>query len=178
MKPISFIIACIILCITSSVNAEDSMTLRGQGEVRYLGMIKVYDAKLFTPEETRDSNVLDADVSRCLRLTYAVALDPDDFVAGAEHVLNKQYQGTQLSADLTNHIDTLHRQYQPVKKGDSYNLCYDARTEITTLHLNDRKLVEIQSPEFAGVYFGIWLGKGEVLDQSLRDQLLSETPLG
>jgi len=147
------------------------MNLLGKGEVYYMGFIKVYDAALYANTKTRSQEAMDAETSRCLKLTYDVALTVKDFVLGAETILARQHSPAGMSK-LRKEIDMLHAAYRDVQKGDSYYLCYDAPQQLTTLTLNDTELVAIASKEFAEAYFGIWLGAVEPIDEKLRDRLL------
>lgn len=174
MKHLLLITSIFFLSIGPAIAVTDDMQLRGEGEARYMGLIKVYDAQLYIQAGVAQKDILADDSSRCLQLTYAVSLKPDDFVRGALHVIEKQYRLESLPVETRNGIDTLHSHYQPVQKGDRYSLCYNAATTVTSLDLNGRNLVQIKSPDFARVYFGIWLGNGDVLDESLRDDLLAD----
>jgi hypothetical protein len=147
------------------------MNLLGKGEVYYLGFIKVYDAALYVNTKNDSQVVMDPETSRCLKLTYDVALTVKDFVLGAETVLARQHSPEGLSK-LRKEIDMLHDAYRDVQKGDSYYLCYDAPQRLTTLTLNDTQLVAVPSTEFAEAYFGIWLGAVKPIDDKLRDRLL------
>lgn len=148
------------------------MHLLGKGEVYYLGFIKVYDAALYASSKNAGKRVMDAEISRCLKLTYDVSLTVKDFVLGAETILARQHSQDAIARLRTN-IDMLHAAYRDVQKGDSYYLCYDAPQSMTTLTLNDTRLVAVPSKEFAEAYFGIWLGDVQPIDEKLRDRLLS-----
>jgi Chalcone isomerase-like len=147
------------------------MNLMGKGEVYYLGFIKVYDAWLYAKSATNSEEILHPETSRCLKLTYDVSLEVKDFVLGAETILARQHSPEEI-AKWRKEIDMLHAAYRDVEKGDSYYLCYDAPQQVTTLTLNDTHLVAVPSRDFADVYFGIWLGAVEPLDEKLRDRLL------
>jgi hypothetical protein len=147
------------------------LILVGEGEVYYMGFIKVYDAALYVESKTNSQEIIDPETSRCLKLTYEVSLAVEDFVRGAETVLARQHSPGEI-AHLRQEIDILHGAYRDVGKGDSYSLCYDAPRRLTTLALNDTELVAIHSNDFAEAYFGIWLGAVEPIDEKLRDQLL------
>lgn len=148
------------------------MNLVGRGEIYYLGFIKVYAAALYADTQNAGQKVMDAETSRCLKLTYDVSLTVKDLVLGAEIILARQHSPDAI-AKLRKDIDILHAAYRDVQKGDSYYLCYDAPQRLTTLTLNDTKLVAVHSREFAEVYFGIWLGAVQPIDEKLRNRLLS-----
>lgn len=158
--------------LANSAGTQSGMQPIGTGEVRYMGLFKVYDARLLTSGATTGAAVLKTDVSKCLILNYAVALTTDKFIRGAEMVLQRQHSKDDLRP-VRQQIDALHAQYRDVQEGDSYTLCYDAASSTTSLSLNDAELVRIVSVDFARFYFGIWLGPDAPLDERLRDDLLA-----
>jgi hypothetical protein len=175
--PATLLIATLlfVILLPGSVHADFAgLQLQGRGEARYLGVIKVYDAVLYSPAGVTAERMLDSDISRCLDLKYAVSLKVEDFIRGADTVLARQYDEAELD-QVRAEIDALHRSYRTVAKGDRYTLCYDAATTETTLLLNGQELVRIASADFARVYFGIWLGPEAPLDKKLRDRLLAIT---
>ncbi len=155
----------------AAVGLVDSMTLVAKGNARYMGFIKVYDAHLYVPQKVDHDRILSTEVSKCLKLEYAVGLKPEDLIKGANLVLERQYPQEDLER-LKPHVEELHNAYRPVDKGDSYTLCYDAESELTTLSLNAEQLVAIQSDEFSSAYFGIWLSPNKPLSSSLQKQLV------
>lgn len=150
----------------------ENMELHGQGTARYLGFIKVYDAYLYTGKSVSGDRVLSVDVSKCLKLEYAVSLSAENFIEGANTVLKRQYSVEEL-IKFNDEIGTLHQGYKEVKEGDNYMLCYDERKSKTTLALNGLELLAVTSRHFSELYFGIWLGEEKPLDETLRDDLLA-----
>lgn len=150
----------------------DDLQRLGQGEVYYLGFIKVYDASLYSSELAEETDILSRDVSKCLHLEYTVDIGRDDFVKAANAVLSRQFSEEQL-AWANSDIESLHQGYQDVRDGDSYTLCYNSSDKVTTLSYNGGVLVSVDSPNFAEIYFSIWLGRNDPLDESLRDDLLA-----
>ena len=171
-RTLMILIALIIFVSSPGYATIPGMNLLGKGEVYYLGFIKVYDAALYTDAQSGGQMIMDSETSRCLKLTYDVSLTVKDFVLGAETVLARQHSPEGI-AKLRKEIDMLHAAYRDVQKGDSYYLCYAAPQHLTTLTLNDTELVAVPSKEFAEVYFGIWLGAVQPIDEKLRDRLLS-----
>ena len=174
MKGFIILVACIMLqtvAVKHSYAMVDSMNLRGQGEVRYLGFIKVYDANLYAENASVSIDILDPDVSKCLQLNYHVSLTPENFIEGASTVLTRQHPADYLDT-LDEEINQLHMAYQPVKKGDSYLLCYQAESRTTTLFLNNKELIAVESGPFSSIYFGIWLGQNQPLDSDLQRKLV------
>ncbi|TKB07268.1 chalcone isomerase family protein [Desulforhopalus sp. IMCC35007] len=149
----------------------ESMQLLGSGEARYLRFIKVYDASLYANQPVAAEDILNPDISKCLNLEYDVAVGKEDFITVANTVLHRQFSKNQLSAVETE-LEALHDSYIDVKKGDKYTLCYNNSEYQTTLAHNAIELVSVNSPAFAEVYFSIWLGSTNPLDEKLRNKLL------
>ena len=174
MKTFSLLLTTLVvtfalhLGIASAAQPSISEMARlGQGEVRYLNLIKVYSATLYAKDPAIDSKT-----SRCLVLEYDVSLKPEDMITAANKVLTKQHSPA-LIALYQDQIQTLHNSYQKVTAGDYYSLCYAADRQVTTLALNDVVLTTIPSAAFAELYFGIWLSEKHPIDEKLQRQLLS-----
>ncbi|MGB3211462.1 MAG: chalcone isomerase family protein [Desulforhopalus sp.] len=166
--------AFVLMFANISLGEPSEMIEVGSGEVRYMGIIKVYDAALFVSEKVPGVMIQTGQISKCLKLDYAVSLTVDDFIKGAATVLQRQHSVEKINT-VEKEIDMLHRSYRDVEKGDFYTLCYDASSSTTTLALNSEELVNIDSADFARLYFGIWLGPVAPLSERLRDDLLRET---
>ncbi|KAG1652877.1 hypothetical protein GQR58_026025 [Nymphon striatum] len=78
----------------------------------------------------------------------------DKFKLATSKILSRQHNAEYLEK-IKAPLETLQQAYRPVKKGDSYSLCYNARNQLMRLDLNDTKLVEIKSAELAKAYLGI-----------------------
>jgi len=136
-----------------------NLRLSGQGDVHYLGFIKVYDAALFVPVMIEQNRLLDEKTSRCLKLDYAVPLSVDKISLAAKTVIKRQH-GELVFKRIQQQYKQLHDSYRDVAKGDSYTLCYDAPSRVTSLYLNERLLVRLpRSSHFANIYMGMWLGR-------------------
>lgn len=170
-----FILAAAILISSAPAAAQiEKMLLKGQGEIKFLGFIKVYDAYLYASHTVTEQNFLAPEISKCLKIEYDVAFTKEDFIEGANTVLLQQHSKEKVES-LQFEIEQLHNSYQPVSEGDTYTLCYDANSAKTTLSLNSKALTTITSEEFSTLYFGIWLGEHNPIDEALRDNLLSTT---
>jgi len=168
------ILAMMLMVSTAYAHADsvDELVVRGEGNIRYMGFIRVYDAELLAPADAVLTDVLQARRSFCLRLTYSVDLTAENFITAAEEILSRQYSPGQL-ATYRSEIDKIHQAYRAVGKGDRYRLCYDAESQSTQLILNDEVLVSVKSTEFAILYAGIWLDAKQPLDAGLRKRLLA-----
>ena len=171
----NFLIVGLVLLLSSSVygiSGIDGLQRIGQGEAHYLGFIKVYDISLYSSGGTESQNILSRDVSKCLHIQYTVDIEKSDFVEAANTILNRQFSAEQLALAKSG-IDALHAAYLDVEDGDTYTLCYNSPSSMTTLSHNGNELVSIDSPVFAEQYFSIWLGSTDPLDEDLRDDLLA-----
>lgn len=166
-----FLIAAIS---TSAMASYKKWPLISKGEVRYLKMIKVYDISLFSPSIVNANNILSPNVSKCLKLDYAVNLSVDKFRLATTKVLNRQHKPEYLKT-IAKPLETLQKAYKPVKKGDTYNLCYNGSNKFMRLELNDKKLVEIQSAELAKAYLGIWLSKNKPISGPLYNSFFAKS---
>lgn len=175
-KTIKFLFLLIFYFPASSLSqASDvkNMNLIGTGSAYYLGFIKVYDAALYSDTNSPGADILRQDASKCLKLTYAVEVEKEDFITAANTTLQKQFTESELK-QVSTQIGKLHKGYQTVQEGDFYTLCYSSDTGITSLALNNLEVVSINSPDFAAIYFSIWLGNNAPLDNNLRKNLLAE----
>lgn len=172
-KRVFIILISLIVVLPVSIQGMDfhNMQLQGSGTVHYMGFIKVYDAYLYTDPTTFPGEVLSATSSRCLKLTYSVNLSKENFIEAAEKILSRQHDSQTLKK-VKPHLDLLHSAYEEVRDGDSYVLCYDGNARTTRLFLNGLEQVQIESANFATVYFGIWLGKNNPLSDELRRKLM------
>lgn len=162
------------LSVAMPVAAETQFTRlqpAGRGEIRYLGVIKVYDAELFTSPDATVDEVQKAETDFCLALTYNVELSADKFALAAEKILERQWSDEQL-APMRGHIDEFHASYRNVKKGDHYTLCYNTDKHHTRLALNGEILAQIDSADFARLYSGIWMSDNNPIDSKLKAELL------
>jgi hypothetical protein len=152
---------------SASVGGQ-AVPLRNAALYRYLSLISVYAAGLYLPSEA-EGDFCRADTPKRLELSYLVEIAAADFARSASHVLAKNLSSRDAAA-LADRIETLHRAYRDVEKGDRYSLTYIPE-EGTELALNGNVLAKVDGADFACAYFGIWLGP-EPLDDGLRDRLL------
>jgi len=156
----------------STAASMENMQLSGKGAAYYLKFIKVYDAYLYSEKLVEGENILDDDVSKCLQLQYSVGVDAEDFITAANTILTRQFSTEKLH-EVESELEILHGGYTDVEEGDIYTLCYFKNTQTTSLALNGQKVVAVSSPDFAEIYFSIWLGDTDPLDESLRENLLA-----
>ena len=173
-KAIQVAVAILGISLLSAANAfSSSWPLRAEGEVRYLKFIKVYDVKLYSPVTLSPKTILKPDVSKCLKLDYAVDLDVAKMRLATEKILRRQHPATYLN-EISQPLAQLQGAYKNVKKGDSYQLCYDGKSRKIRLELNNKHLLEIQSAELAKAYLGIWLSGNKPISGPLYNRLFSQ----
>lgn len=158
------ILCCFFLLVLANT-ASAELTQVGAGTARW-GIFKVYDAQFFTETGVDLAQALSEQTPARLELCYARELSVKDFIEGAQHGLPKQ-----LSADLQGAVNRLHAAYQPVQEGDCYHLDFQPK-QGTHLLLNGKSLVQIDTPGFKALYFGIWLGE-QPLSMALKRSLIS-----
>ncbi len=168
IKPIPAFLLMIAISVFSSsaIASVKQWPIRSKGEVRYLKMIKVYDISLYSPGEISAKTILQPSISKCLKLDYAVNLSVEKFRLATTKILKRQHSSEFLEK-IKNPLDTFQNAYQPVKKGDSYTLCYNGKNQLMQLDLNDKKLIEVKSAEFAKAYLGIWLSSNKPISLPL-----------
>lgn len=165
MKPLLFSLLTWIAFVPGLQAAQ--WQVLGEGTARW-GFFKLYDAKLSAEPDLVADQLLDDQTPLKLELCYSRSLTVDNFVDGANHVLEKQT----LTPELVDAVDRFHQAYQPVSKGDCYIL--EHRPEQgTSLTLNQQTLVNIDTPGFKKTYFGIWIGE-QPLSDTLKRNLLEK----
>ncbi len=151
---------------------EQTLRLSGSGTAYYLGVIDVYDAALHVSGVFGEGSGAD---SQCLTLRYRQRIKRSDFVKAAETVLARQHSERHL-AQFKDELARLHAAYRDVVPGDEYRLCH-ASTSGMSLHFNGQPVIRFEDPEFARLYFGIWLGDPP-LSAPLRERLLDRARKG
>ena len=153
--------------ISTIANASTKQwPLQSKGEVRYLSIFKVYDIGLYSPGKVTSKNILNKNISKCLKLDYVVNLTEDKFRLATFEILQRQHSAEYLQK-IKVPLEQLQSAYKPVKKGDTYTLCYNGKNKIISLVLNDKKLTEIKSAELAKAYMGIWLSDNQPISMPL-----------
>lgn len=158
-------ILCCVLLLALSNLASANLIQAGAGVARW-GFFKVYDAQFFTEVGVTLEQALSEQTPARLELCYARELSVENFIEGAQRALPES-----LPAELDNAVNRLHAAYQPVKQGDCYHLDFQPE-QGTRLVLNGKTLVQIDTPGFKAVYFGIWLGE-QPLSASLKRNLIA-----
>lgn len=175
MKSKSTLLLALFFAVSNSAWAiiPANLVKKGGGEVRYLKVIKVYDAALYTLDGARKQDILKPNTSRCIAIDYKVNLSVDKFILAAQTVLNRQHDADRLKA-VKPQIEQLHSKYTDIKKGDNYTMCYDGKSRNTLLSLNGKAVSRIpQSADFADIYMGMWLGEKMPISVPLRNNMIA-----
>lgn len=162
-------ILCGFILFALSAVASANLTQVGEGTARW-GLFKIYDAAFFTEADLTVQQALADNTPARLELCYARALTVENFIEGAKQGLPQA-----LSVELAQAVQRLHAAYQPVKQGDCYHLEYQPG-QGTRLLLNGKTLVQITTPGFKALYFGIWLGAQPLSPALKRDLLIGLKP--
>lgn len=160
-----------LLLLSSPLYANTSeLDLRGSGNVYWKKIIKLYKAELFAPSNATTDNILAADISKCLMLTYNARIKGDQIKTASEVIIKRQHSKESLSP-VWKELQQLNDSWVDVNKNDQYSLCYDGQQQTLTLKLNSVLQFQSQSPDLARIYLGIWLSNNQPLSQKLRISL-------
>lgn len=131
-------------------------------------VFQVYVAALYQEPGAGPADALN-DQPRHLEIEYLRDLSKDDFLGAAEDMLAKQHDRATIESIRTG-ISQINQLYRDVKKGDRYALTYRPGSG-TELLFNGQPMGIIPGPEFARIYFTIWLGENHPY-QKFRDRLV------
>jgi hypothetical protein len=140
--------------------------LQGNGRLRFLGL-HIYDARLWSPLPVADY----AAMPLALELEYGRALDGPKI---AERSLDEMRRvGSFDEATGRRWLEAMTRLFPDVKAGDRLTGVHRPG-EAARFFLNGALRGEVREPEFARLFFGIWLSP-RTSEPGLRKQLLGPT---
>jgi hypothetical protein len=149
---------------------DTTLKLSGVGELRYMGLIKVYDGALYLPAETSKRQVLE-DIPKRLEVRYVRSFKAQDFgpatIAGI-----KKNVAPETYARLESRIAYHNELYEDIAPGDRVSLTYIPAVG-TRLEINGRAKGTIEGADFARALFSMWLGE-KPFDKSFKQALLGE----
>jgi hypothetical protein len=137
---------------------ETQLTRMGAGRMRRW-MITGADVALYAPAGTSRENILD-DMPRALSFYYYVTIRGEQFARAAIETLQQNVDADALARHAGN-IELMGSWFTTVRRGDRYLLSY-IPGKGTSLALNGVHKGTIPDPEFAHIYFQIWLGKNPI----------------
>lgn len=158
-----YILCGAILCVFSSttVLANSDFNKVGEGKMEYL-LWDVYDATL----STHSGNYALGDNPVKFKLTYLRNFEAKDIVKATQ----EQWQRLGKEQSSKTYSDKLLQIWPDIKKGESLTLITNEQGGSIFYH-NDKKIGEINEPEFATDFLAIWLDKN-TSEPELRKQLL------
>jgi long-chain acyl-CoA synthetase len=148
---------------------DRKLTKRGQAVYRYGGLVKVMTGALYLPADVESSKALTA-VPRRLIIEYHFSVKGKQFGATADSHFQKHQPASAL-ATHRDRISKLHNLYPDIAAGDRLELDFKPGTGIELFH-NGRSLGTVEGDDFAGFYFGLWLGD-KPIDAGMRRKLLN-----
>lgn len=148
------------------VSAGTTLPQRGQGQYRFLGMLRVFQAAFYTAPET--ANPL-GDIPRCLVIRYDRDFSAEQFQGVTRDGIRANLDA-KTYASLAPRIEDYVRLYADVKEGDRYALIY-VPGQGTKLTLNGKPRGTIAGRDFSAALFSIWLGENS-MSKGLRRDLL------
>lgn len=140
----------------------------GSGDLRKGWVFKVYDAAFYLEEGVATERYQE-NVPKKLTIRYNMDIKADVLTEAAEMVLNDLFSEDEL-APVRDRIAAIDKAYKDVTKGDEYALFYHPSKGSTLLH-NGTEVITIPGYDFAKVYFDIWLGGHEKLNDLSRELL-------
>lgn len=150
---------------------ETQLVRTGVGRMRRW-MITGADVALYVPTGTDQENIL-TDIPRALSFYYYVTISGEQFARAAIETLRQNVD----EAKLSRHADDIARMgswFTTVRRGDRYLLTYKPGRG-TTLAFNGEEKGTITDPEFAYIYFQIWLGS-EPIDARMYASMTGSMP--
>jgi hypothetical protein len=125
--------------------------LQGQATLRYWGL-RVYQARLWTPPDFRPERATDQPLA--LELQYLLDLGGK---AIAERSLQEMRRAASIEpAQAERWLAAMQRLFPDVKSGERLTGVLQPGKGVRFWH-NDRLVGEVPDPEFARLFFGIWL---------------------
>ena len=150
-----------------TVNGK-TLSVRGTGLFRYLGVIKAYVGALYVEEGTTTADVL-SDTAKRLEIEYFHAIKGEDFGPATDKIIVKNTDPETLER-LRSKIDAHNALYKDVQPGDRYALTYIPGRG-TELALNGEPIGLIEGAEFAAAIYAMWLGETP-MNKSFKRQLM------
>lgn len=152
-----------------SVTVEGrTLSVRGAGLFRYLGVIKAYVGVLYVEEGTPTEDVL-SDTAKRLEIEYFHAIKGEDFGPATNKIIVKNTDPETLE-QLRPKIDAHNALYRDVQPGDRYSLTYIPGRG-TELALNGEPIGIIKGADFAAAIYAMWLGD-KPMSKSFKRQLM------
>jgi hypothetical protein len=147
---------------------EAELQLTGTAVLTWALLFDVYVGAFYLPDGQPGSRWTE-NVPKLLELSYLRDFKAEDFSSSSDKLLRKNLSPEQYRA-LADRLNDFYRLFRDIKTGDRYSLVYHPETG-TELRLNGEPLGSVSGHDFAGAYFGLWLGQ-KPINKSFRDRLL------
>ena len=145
-----------------------TLSVRGAGLFRYLGVIKAYVGALYVEKGFATEDVL-SDTAKRLEIEYFHAIKGEDFGPATNKIITKNTDAETLER-LRPKIDAHNALYRDVQPGDRYSLTYIPGRG-TELALNGEPIGLIEGADFAAAIYAMWLGD-KPMNKSFKRQLM------
>ncbi len=149
--------------------APNSLSKIGEYRYVYRMFFRIYDAALYSPTNSSNQDILNADTSFSIQFRYLRSIDKSIILESSAKLLQKNLSEKELH-QIQKRVLRLNAAYRSVDVGDRSSLTY-IPGKGTTLHINDEEITTIEGQDFAALYFRIWLGE-QPISQSLKGHLL------
>jgi hypothetical protein len=140
----------------------------GSGIYRFARLIKVCAAALYLPPDIGAERALE-DLPKHLEIFYYRDVTAAQFIDMGDSALRKNVTRDEWDR-IQPQLAAFNAFYRDVQAGDRYSLAYHPDTGLV-LSLNGVKLGLVEDPEFAALYYRIWLGEQSV-NNRFRDEIL------
>lgn len=140
----------------------------GSGIYRFARVFKVTAAALYLPAGVSPERALE-NISKHLEIFYYRDVTAAQFIDMGDSALRKNVTRAEWDR-MQSHLAKINALYRDVQAGDSYSLSYHPDTGLI-LSLNNEELGAIEDPDFAALYYRIWLGEQSV-NNRFRDEIL------
>ena len=149
---------------------DTTLELSGVGELRYMGIVKIYDGALYLPAEADSSQVLE-NIPKRLEVRYVRSFKSKDFGPATIAGIKKNVD-PETYARLESRIAYHNGLYDDIAPGDRISLTYIPAVG-TQLEINDTTKGTIKGADFARALFSMWLGE-KPFDRGFKKALLGE----
>ena len=145
-----------------------TLSVRGAGLFRYLGVIKAYVGALYVEEGYATQDVL-SDTAKRLEIEYFHAIKGEDFGPATNKIIPRNTDPETLER-LRPKIDAHNALYRDVQPGDRYMMTYIPGRG-TELALNGEPIGLVEGADFAAAIYAMWLGD-KPMNKSFKRQLM------
>jgi hypothetical protein len=149
---------------------DTTLELSGVGELRYLGLVKIYDGALYLPAEANSNQVLE-NIAKRLEVRYVRSFKSKDLGPATIAGIKKNVD-PETYARLESRIAYHNGLYDDIAPGDRVSLTYIPAVG-TQLEINGATKGTIEGADFARALFSMWVGE-KPFDRVFKKALLGE----